>query len=598
MKRLGWGMGILALGILAGADALGAATINVPAGGSIQAAINAAAPGDTITVAAGVFHERLAIGKPLTLLGAQTGIDPTLPGVRSNPADETVIDLAGLPLANPNVLIEITFVEKVTISGFTLNGSSTLHYADEAVIRAWDDDLIFEDNIIDGYYGVLLKGNHRVALNHNRITTNKTGVALQPGQGTFVSLAGNSIIRGAAPAGDAQGIYMASVSDVTISGNAINGFSASNGFGGNGYTRLLATGNNLVGNGTGINIWGNSTFITIENNIVSNSVTNGIVIKGADITIANNQIQNNVGDGIQIAKHVVSTERVSVHNNCITGNANYGLEVKAGVVMPVDAQNNWWGAPTGPTHASNPLGTGDKVTDLVNFDPWLTDIAYTGSTSFADFDPVILKAAVATSAGPVAGVAVQFYADGHFLWEATTDAGGIALYDWGFQLPGSYSITALAGGGCLDTFATTVEVKHLILIADFQVTEAKLDWKKKPDDDKARVKGEFVLPDGATLDPSAVTLKIGNVTFGPLAMTKVDDKKWEFKRAKGADGIKDLKIEWKKKEAKFEVHIDDADLGEMNGWGNPVQISLFLGTYMGVANVPMVEHKDKWDYHK
>jgi len=48
-------------------------TINVPAGyGTIQAAINAANPGDTIAIAAGRYNEDLTIPKTLTLLGSGT----------------------------------------------------------------------------------------------------------------------------------------------------------------------------------------------------------------------------------------------------------------------------------------------------------------------------------------------------------------------------------------------------------------------------------------------------------------------------------------------------------------------------------------------
>ncbi|NOZ08943.1 MAG: T9SS type A sorting domain-containing protein, partial [FCB group bacterium] len=39
----------------------------------------------------------------------------------------------------------------------------------------------------------------------------------------------------------------------------------------------------------------------------------------------------------------------------------------------IDAENNWWGDNSGPTHVDNPGGTGEPVSDSVDYDPWLTD---------------------------------------------------------------------------------------------------------------------------------------------------------------------------------------------------------------------------------
>jgi hypothetical protein len=41
-------------------------------------------------------------------------------------------------------------------------------------------------------------------------------------------------------------------------------------------------------------------------------------------------------------------------------------------VITITATNNWWGSSTGPTHASNPTGTGNAVSDGLIFSPWLT----------------------------------------------------------------------------------------------------------------------------------------------------------------------------------------------------------------------------------
>ena len=61
-----------------------------------------------------------------------------------------------------------------------------------------------------------------------------------------------------------------------------------------------------------------------------------------------------------------------VINFCdISGNRYYGVE-NVNMTHDIDATNNFWGNDTGPTHVSNPGGTGDEITDRVLWDPYLT----------------------------------------------------------------------------------------------------------------------------------------------------------------------------------------------------------------------------------
>jgi hypothetical protein len=55
-------------------------------------------------------------------------------------------------------------------------------------------------------------------------------------------------------------------------------------------------------------------------------------------------------------------------NNNVQNNFVYGVYNASGVM--IDAEDNWWGSDTGPTHPSNPDGTGDPVSDYVDFDPF------------------------------------------------------------------------------------------------------------------------------------------------------------------------------------------------------------------------------------
>jgi len=38
----------------------------------------------------------------------------------------------------------------------------------------------------------------------------------------------------------------------------------------------------------------------------------------------------------------------------------------------VNAENNWWGDPSGPYHATNLTGRGNPVSNAVDFQPFLT----------------------------------------------------------------------------------------------------------------------------------------------------------------------------------------------------------------------------------
>lgn len=75
---------------------------------------------------------------------------------------------------------------------------------------------------------------------------------------------------------------------------------------------------------------------------------------------------------------VVSNPQLYAHCNNIYDNRIYGVISASdylGNNETFDATQNWWGDASGPTHSSNPTGTGDPVSDYVLFDPWLRSLA-------------------------------------------------------------------------------------------------------------------------------------------------------------------------------------------------------------------------------
>jgi parallel beta-helix repeat protein len=341
----------------------------------IQTAINQATSVDVVNVVAGNYHERLNINKSLDLRGAQYGVDPTVPGVRTNPALESVVDVVGLGVPNPDVLMEIPLgVTNVLVSGFTLIGGQSLpHNADQSAIRCWDDHITIQDNIIDGYYSVLYKGNDYLTVNRNRITANKAGVVVQPNVATYVTISGNKITQGTSPAGDESGIYLTGCTYSSLIGNIATGFTTGRVLQGSGVSNLTVSGNTFTGNRDALSIFGGSTFITITDNNLSNSTRFGINIKGQDINISGNQIKNNGDAGINIDMHVIPTKRVTVYNNDLSGNTNFCIKViTANVPDTINASGNWWGDNT-------PLGVQNEVTGNVDYTPWL-DVGTNGSS--------------------------------------------------------------------------------------------------------------------------------------------------------------------------------------------------------------------------
>jgi len=96
----------------------------------------------------------------------------------------------------------------------------------------------------------------------------------------------------------------------------------------------------------------------------------GVAIIGdedtSNVEITESTITNIYGSGIGIDIFYASLE---AHFNNIFGNY-YGVE-KYGIGT-ADATHNWWGDASGPYHESlNPGGSGDEVSDGVDFEPWL-----------------------------------------------------------------------------------------------------------------------------------------------------------------------------------------------------------------------------------
>ncbi|HLX11770.1 MAG TPA: right-handed parallel beta-helix repeat-containing protein, partial [Bacteroidota bacterium] len=129
----------------------------------------------------------------------------------------------------------------------------------------------------------------------------------------------------------------------------------------------------------------------------------GITASSASPTITYCSINNN-GIGVE----TVGASNPVITNCDIYKNSNYGV-YNADGSFNFDAQNNWWGNNSGPTHHLNPGGTGDVVTDSVNYlpfsttgslDPTMGDVSLNGTIQAFDAS-LILKYVVNPGANPL-----------------------------------------------------------------------------------------------------------------------------------------------------------------------------------------------------
>jgi parallel beta-helix repeat protein len=278
---------------------------------TIQAAINAAAPGDTIRVCPGTYAEQLTIGTSLNLIGENGAI--LMPGpVVANGSDIS----NGDPLA---ALILVQNATDVAIDGLIVDGSkngitqcspflvgilfqnasgSVTHdtvrfISTPPVSGCQDGDAIVAQSSSGQSSTVEIASNSVHDYQKNGITGNETG--------TTVTIHNNTVTESAPANGAApNGVQIGFGAAGTITANTISG---------NVWAPCVSV-SNCTAAGSGILIF-ESNSVTIQNNDVGTNQY-GIFVDGDDATIHNNDVFNSlILYGIAV---------VTGNNSTITGN--------------------------------------------------------------------------------------------------------------------------------------------------------------------------------------------------------------------------------------------------------------------------------------
>jgi parallel beta-helix repeat protein len=357
----------------------------------IQAAIDddATSDDDEIIVYPGEYNkETIIIDKGITLTG--DGIDSSIINgsiiiayvdVKYSPRSGEILASRASPPA----------ISGVTISGFTIEGSGEDEGIGIALMGA--SECAIQGNKIKNINGpgmVLALSNDSDIID-NYIEDNELwGLALAASCGNNIE--GNYFSGNAADtiALDNGSEISSELKEIGSTGNTFDGNTIEDGVKCGFYLGVNCDGNYITGNEiSGINDTDDAIAIFLhfssENTLTGNTITgnsNGIKIRSSsNNNVSDNTVSNNTVKGIEVSCNEggsVASKGNLINKNIITGNSfgldaseNNGNDVTEAPV--VDATLNWWGDASGPTHSSNYDGSGDEVSDYVDFSPWWAD---------------------------------------------------------------------------------------------------------------------------------------------------------------------------------------------------------------------------------
>ena len=404
------------------ADGAGTCNSLTPCFTTIQEAVNNAGPAPAeVNVFPGTYNESVSVDDMgIAIAGAPGTI--TLRTVNASgapaPGTATVIGTTSeafqTPLGN--------YPGNVTIDGFVVAAS-----LGDAISVEVDGDVTIANVTADG--SIATSGHGIDVFSSSGITVTNSSAHDQVADGFRMDTGGSvAITNSTANDNGDNGFQVDATGSITVTGSTANG-NDDEGFDLNASGDLTVS--NSVANGTvdDDGLEGDGANTTITNFTANNNFDEGIEVAAsgnllvdrvttigngddgidveavftevssvANVTVRNSNTQNNGADGIEFLEFGdVLTGAGLVDGNIICGNGS-GIELNTDVT--IDAEGNWWGAATGPTHPNNPAGTGDEVLDSANL--------ASGTVDFDPFVNTVSGTAAAATVGQSSSVSFQF----------------------------------------------------------------------------------------------------------------------------------------------------------------------------------------------
>ncbi|MCK4457303.1 MAG: right-handed parallel beta-helix repeat-containing protein, partial [Thermoplasmata archaeon] len=258
---------------------------------TIQEAIDAANPGDTIYIHNGTYYEHVAVSKPLSLIGEDR--------------DNTVIDAGGTGDVVSVTANHVNITSLTIVLGYGLDDAGIL-------LSYVENCSITNTNLSDNWNGVLLVGSNGNVIANNIAGANGRGVHL-------IDSSDNVIVGNTASDNWDYGIFLVSSSNNTIAGNNIS-------LGDRGIYLIVDSDGNEIRNNTvsssgyGIHLR-NSNGVAIANNNISDGWADGVCVESSsNVTVMRNNLTSN-WNGVRL----YSSDDVTVTQNNVSNSTWYGI---------------------------------------------------------------------------------------------------------------------------------------------------------------------------------------------------------------------------------------------------------------------------------
>ncbi len=350
---------------------------------TIQAAVDAASPGATVTVDPGQYNEMVWIGKQLTVRGAAAGIDARSNGRAT--AQESVLNGVLNPVDNTRGASFYIAADDVTIDGFTVQNEtsqSVISGAGIVIAPKVSGTHLFNNIVQQNVAGVFLSNydDAKPAVIYHNLFRDNNNPGLNGGRGIFTD----------------GGISGGKLSNVIIDSNAFI-----RNFGSTGTTTVEAavafeaiatpqsniriTNNIFDTNGKAM-LFFTSDHITVQNNTITYSKDQwsaALRFEGNTQTavIQGNTFAKNTGPAIRIDNKGVPGDNTNftITQNNFYEDGLFTVTAEAIEMQPLqyvgilNATNNYYGSASGPGGAGP--GSGELIIANginVNFTPWST----------------------------------------------------------------------------------------------------------------------------------------------------------------------------------------------------------------------------------